>query len=66
MDDRPLWFRTVYSVWFPSVMLGLVAYFTLSLVNDFTDTGIPLWGRLLSGLLVTLMVRVLLRRIYGR
>lgn len=56
MSGQPLWFRMVYSAWFPSAMLGLTAYFTISVINDFTNA-IPLWVRLLIGLLVGLAVR---------
>lgn len=54
----PAWlWRAFLTAWFASIALGLAAYFLLSLVNDITDT-IPLWIRLATQVIATLVVRI--------
>lgn len=66
----PAWFwRASRTAWFGCIALGMATYFLLSLVNDVTGT-IPLWVRLLTWLIATLVLRLGLaldwRRIDGR
>lgn len=46
----------VGSPWFAAIAFGVAAYFGVSLVNDFTDT-IPLWLRLVTGVITAILVR---------
>jgi hypothetical protein len=54
----PAWLWSIaHTSWFASITLGMAAYFLLSMVNDITGT-IPLWIRLATEVLATLVVRL--------
>lgn len=54
----PAWlWRTTHHIWFASGAIGLGAFYLTSLINDSTGI-IPLWARLLTGVLTGLMFRL--------
>jgi hypothetical protein len=54
----PSWlWRAIHHVWWFSACMGMAAYYAISLINDFTDT-IPLWVRVLGGVVCGLMARL--------
>lgn len=55
--------RIIYPLWFASAMMGMAGYFIASIFNDFADltdgvTDLPLWVRVLTGVICGVVVRL--------